>query len=379
MRICVLTVMPSPYMEDFFGAMQADPEFDLRVLYQELAAPDTHWNCSSLPGYAQLLPGRWIPFLGGRLHWNPSVVREMDRSEADLYIVQGYAGFTPQKAMRWLNRTGRPWVFWGEVPGMTRRGRLAAKLRERAMQPLRQARGIAAIGSRAVDAYRDYTGGRIPVANIPYFCETAPFQAVAEPPRRGGEVTILYCGQLIERKGVRDLLEAYRRSRGRCTGLRLILVGTGPLKESLVAGLSQDERANVEFAGFQPIDRLPEQFARADVFVLPSHHDGWGVVMNQALAAGLPLVGSDRVGATDLIQRGWNGEFFKAGDVDGLAEILTQLATDETRRMEYAGHSATLAAEWTPAAGIERWKDLIRQIDLTHPESRSQVAATNRV
>lgn len=379
MKICALTVMPSPYMKDFFGAMHADPEFDLHVLYQELAAPDTHWNRLALPDYAQLLPGRWIPFLGGRLHWNPSVVCEMEHSDAELYIVQGYAGFTSQKAMKWLNRTGRPWIFWGELPGMTRRGRLATKLRERAMQPLRQSRGIAAIGSQAVDAYRNFTGGRIPVANIPYVCETAPFQAAAKLPRKAGEVTILFCGQLIERKGVRELLHAYRRAQSSFAGLRLILVGTGPLEESLIAGLSPDERDTIEFTGFQPIDRLPAQFARADLFVLPSHHDGWGVVMNQALAAGLPLVASDRVGATDLIRPGWNGETFKAGDAAALAGILTKLTTDEKRRNEYAYNSTSLAAEWTLAAGVERWKDLIRQIELTHPQNRPQVATVNRV
>ena len=76
-------------------------------------------------------------------------------------------------------------------------------------------------------------------------------------------------------------------------------------------------------------------FAAADAFVLPSRHDGWGVVVNEALGAGLPIIVSDRVGARDLVQHGGNGFITSVGDIDGLAGALLKLAQSEELRKSY--------------------------------------------
>lgn len=364
MTICFLTVMPSPYMQDFFRALDADDELTIRVLYQEMSAPDTHWESESLPGYAQVLPGKWYPFWGGRLHRNPNVIAELARADAGLYVVQGYAGITSQAAMRWLNRERRAWVFWGEVPGMRKRGWLATKLRDHALQPIRRGPvGIAAIGSRAVEAYRTLTENRIPVANIPYHCDLAPFQgAAAHRSPSTSRRTILYCGQLIERKGLTTLLAAFRGVLEHCPDWQLRLVGTGPLGETLAGMLTDAERSRISFDGFQPVEALPAIFAQADLFVLPSLHDGWGVVLSQALGAGLPLVCSDAVGAKDLIEPGVNGEIFPVGDAAALTTILCRLAGDESLRHRYADESRARSDDWTLASGVRRWKQFLEEV-----------------
>jgi glycosyltransferase involved in cell wall biosynthesis len=372
MKLCFLTIMPSPYMEDCFAALHRDSEIELRVLYQEMTAPDTHWGTQSLPSYASVMKGRWYPFLGGRLHHNPTVTEELAAAAADLYIVQGYAGITSQRAFQWLRKHRKRWVFWGERPGMRSSGLMRNLLRDRALKPvLAGADAIAAIGSLAVSAYKDRLKREIPVVNLPYLCDVQPFQQASDdrPPLRHAQgtgespVTILYCGQLIERKGLDTLLTAFQQLRAAGGNVRLQLVGTGPLETSLKQSVSSANAAFVDFAGFRPVGELPRLFAGADLFVLPSRHDGWGVVVNQALAAGLPLICSEAVGAAhDLIREGWNGYRFAPGDHPALADRLQELIENADRRQQMSHNSRKFSDSWTPETGVALWKELADQL-----------------
>jgi glycosyltransferase involved in cell wall biosynthesis len=369
MKLCFLTIMPSPYMRDFLAGLASDPDLDVQVLYQEQSAPDSHWEVAPLPEWSRVLPGSWIPFWGGRLHWNRGVTAALRDAQADCYIIQGYSGITPQRAMRWLTRNRRPWIFWGERPGMRQLGPPGRWLRERALRPLINGpAGIAAIGSQAASAYRQLVASGIPIANIPYHCELEPFlQAGLERVSDPRHFRVLYCGQLIERKGLRTLLDAFRSAAGETPRLRLKLVGTGPLERELRAMLTPPERDRVEFAGFRPVSELPRLFAEADLFVLPSLHDGWGVVVNQALGAGLPIVCSDAVGAAhDLVVEGGNGLLVPAGECAPLRAALLELATDSERVSRMSEHSRRLAAFWTIPRGVRRWKEFLEPLQSAH-------------
>jgi glycosyltransferase involved in cell wall biosynthesis len=101
---------------------------------------------------------------------------------------------------------------------------------------------------------------------------------------------------------------------------------------------------------------LPEYFGRSDVFVIPSRHDGWGVVVNQALAAGLPVITSNAVGAgVDLVENGANGLHVAAGDVDELFRAMETVAGNPTKAREWGGRSKARARDLTPEAGAEKW------------------------
>ena len=230
------------------------------------------------------------------MHVNRGLIRALTAAVPDLVVVAGYAGLTNQVAMRWLHWRRIPWVFWGEVPGMKPRGGLGAVLRWLAQRPAaRWSDGFAAIGSRAVEAYRRMSRGRCPVANIPYGCDTAPFLAIRRDAHHCKDrLRFLYCGQLIRRKGVDLLLAAFCKAAAVFPKIELVLVGEGPIGTELQSQIPPPIRPRVRFAGFQPVAELPRFFAAADVFVLPSRHDGWGVVVNQAVAAGLPLICSGR-------------------------------------------------------------------------------------
>src|SRR5271157_1611550 len=103
-RLTFLTIMPSPYSLDLFAAMEVDGRIMPRVLYMEMAAPDTYWGQVPLPESAEVLPGGWMNIGGGRVQWNSGVIRAIRMSRPDLVVVSGYNSLTCQQAMRWLHR-----------------------------------------------------------------------------------------------------------------------------------------------------------------------------------------------------------------------------------------------------------------------------------
>ena len=273
--------------------------------------------------------------------------------------------------MWYLHRRGIPFVFWGEVPGFHKRGPLGSFVRRRLQAPLAKASAIAAIGSRASDAYRELFPSK-PIYNIPYFCDLAPFVAARKSAqqRSGETVDILFSGQLINRKGPDVLLAAFNQVCQTDTRLRLLLLGSGPDRASLEAIVPPELSDRVIFLGHRPPDALPAIFAQADAFCLPSRHDGWGVVINEALGAGLPVLVSDAVGAGhDLIQDGYNGRIVPAEDSDALAMALREISDDATREI-MANHAKEIAQRWEINEGVRRWRNASHEILLASRQSK---------
>lgn len=349
-RAAFVSVVPSPYQRDLFAALAERPEIDLRVFYLEAASPDSPWPEKPLAPYESVLPGFWFPLGKARCHWNWRLPAGRD---FDLLVCNTLlTSLTGQWLMRGSWRQRR-WIFWGERPGRR------SALHDQLCAPLHRAAAIAAIGTVAA---RDYAA-RFPeprIFNLPYHCELAPFLVA---PRRApiAEPTFLFCGQMIARKGVDVLLAAFARlDRG-----RLLLVGREAELPALLAPLPAAVRARIEYAGFQAPEALPRFFAATDVFVLPSRYDGWGVVVNQALGAGLPILCSDRVGAgADLVEDEVNGLRFAADDAPALTAALRRCLDAPALLTAWGEASQKRAADWTPAAGAEKWIAAFRDLGL---------------
>ena len=111
--------------------------------------------------------------------------------------------------------------------------------------------------------------------------------------------------------------------------MSLTFAGEGPLRETLVKSVPNELSERVKFPGFQDVDDLPQIFAGHDVFLLPSRHDGWGVVVNQAVASAMPVIATDTVGAAnDLVIDGENGFRIEAGSADSIYEAMKNFVDD---------------------------------------------------
>jgi glycosyltransferase involved in cell wall biosynthesis len=138
----------------------------------------------------------------------------------------------------------------------------------------------------------------------------------------GGEQIVLFVGKLIGVKGLPILIEALASLAASGRAIRLVVVGSGPLAERLAA-MANARSLPASFIGFVNQTRMPEIYAAADVLVLPSYSETWGLVVNEAFACGLPAIVSDRVGcAPDMIMDGLTGTIIPVGNVERLADAV---------------------------------------------------------
>lgn len=181
--------------------------------------------------------------------------------------------------------------------------------------------------------------------------DVVPFMYCTEWKERVEEVdaddklNVLYVGALSKRKNVGELLNAVRRlNPEEQAKVHVGIVGDGDECEELKGIVrAEDYGAETKFYGVQPMSSVPRIMQRYDVLVLPSLHDGWGAVVNEALTLGLYVICSDKCGAKCLLKDSMLGSKYKCGNVSELAELLRtsilktkEIRDDVQKRMSWA-------------------------------------------
>lgn len=356
MKILCFSVTPSPYQRDFFRELFRCSGGELTVYYLESTPDDSPWDAEVLEFWESILPGKVFGRGRVRSHWNWRIPNACD---FDRVIINApLTGVTTCRIFHSLRRYGAPpWFFWGEQL-IARKG--ARGLVQKILSlPLQRARAIVAIG---INAQEDYQR-RFPsqnVVNIPYACDLNAFIEATALRKRSNTCRFLYAGQMIERKGVDVLLKAFARLIGKGIEAELHLVGREGELSGWLAQMPLEVLSSIHYHGFEQPSALPIRFASADVFVLPSRHDGWGVVINQALGSGMPVIASTASGAgNDLVKSGVNGLHIIPSDVASLESAMFQLAT----RLEIREHMSIEALESArrigPAMAAQRWLEVL--------------------
>jgi glycosyltransferase involved in cell wall biosynthesis len=286
-----------------------------------------------------VLPSWAVRFRGSDLHTylvNPTLPYVLLRDGFDVVVVDGWDSFASLAAFALCRVLRKRYVMWAGSTANEPSWRRTVTLPLVRML-VRGSDGYVAYGSRA----REYLIGlgaspeRIAIAYNTV--DIGWYRAKADElrPRRaeirrelglGEGPAVLYVGQLIERKGVDDLLDAYQFLLAKRTDAQLLIAGSGPLESRLRATASSRQLRGVIFAGHVAIPDLPRYYLAADCAVLPSHEEVWGLVLNEAAACGLPLVTTDRVGAgPDLVEPGVNGAIVPAASPPELARALDEV------------------------------------------------------
>lgn len=357
MKVQIVSILPSPYQRDLLGAWHGRGDCAVAVDYLERSCYDSPWPEKPLRGFERVLGAPHVRLGPTRFHFSAVPLKW---KQADVIVLNGYM----HTAAQWILRRSSDWpplVFWGErMRGEF--GGIKGWLQGSLSSPIRYCSGIAGIGQLAcVDYERRYPG--VPQANIPYYTSVVEFSALATERARGNDITVLFCGQMIERKGIDVLLKVFARLAPRFPHCRLRLVGREADIGSRLKCLPPEVCRRIETVGFVPPEALPQEFAAADLFVLPSRFDGWGVVVNQAVASGLPVLTTDAVGAAyDLVEDGVNGRVVPAGIADSLEAALAWYLEDATRLTEASKNAMQRLPELQPETGAARWVSFLQGI-----------------
>lgn len=321
--------MPSFYQEDLFRALVDSGRVDLEVVY----ARDLDDNRRRL-GWERDLGGYTSRVLTGRRLFE---AWRIARAQHDrIHVVNGIwavPAFTV--ALLALTTAGGDYLIYSEAPDPTVRLTISRQwLRATLGRYLAsRTRGLLAISHFAADFYQSLGVPPSRVFPFGYFRKNVtPDDGTIFPRESSNHFELLFVGQVIPRKGVDLLIEAVVPLLLSMTDLRITLVGDGPSRPALedqVRSLGIEER--IRFEGVLGSDRIGERIARADALVLPSRWDGWGLVVNEALAAGVPVIVSDHCGASDLVEPGVNGYVFPTEDAAALRSCIEKLRESPDR------------------------------------------------
>ena len=298
-------------------------------------------------------------------------LQQSDGSPAfDALWVHGYASVNALQAILAANALGIPVLLRAE-------SWLADRVRSPWTLAVKSAffrllgKGIAAvlpIGTVNAAYWTHYFGSSVPqflmpyAVNNDYFASLAKAAAAREPELRAelglsaDRPVILFASKLQERKHADHLVEAYRlfvRDRMQDRPC-LVIVGDGEQRARLEAQVQHLVEAqhltakDVHFAGFRNQSELPRFFQLADVFVLPSRHEPWGLIVNEAMAAGCPAIVSSDVGChADLITDGVEGCVFPVGDVGALAGALHRVFSTPDAAARMGENARRRISTWT--------------------------------
>lgn len=178
---------------------------------------------------------------------------------------------------------------------------------------------------------------------------------------QGDKKVVLFVGRLAEVKGVTYLIEAMRYVEA-----KLVITGTGPLEQEL-RHQAEEFGDKITFLGPKTHKELAEIYASADVFVAPSvtakdgGKEGLGLVLLEAMASGLPVVGSNSGGIPEIIKDNYNGFLVEERDVKGLAEKITEILESEELRKRFSDHGHLTALERDYKKIAEKYYDLLEE------------------
>jgi glycosyltransferase involved in cell wall biosynthesis len=168
----------------------------------------------------------------------------------------------------------------------------------------------------------------------------------------------LFVGRLIREKGIFDLLDAYASlEEVTRANVALVFVGEGPERDELGSRAANISPGSIRVAGFTQREQLAAYYGLAEALIFPTYSDPWGLVVNEAMVCGLPIICTEVAGCVaDLVCSGHNGLVTKPGDVAALTSALQELA-DPVRLKQMGAASVAKIQEYSPAAwaaGIKR-------------------------
>ncbi len=384
-RLAYLVSHPIQYQAPLLRRIAREPGLDLTVFfgsdfsargYQDPGfGVEVAWDTSLLEGYrSRILPAvrdngtvsATTPLSRAIL---PALVDRTGNPAFDALWVHGYASLNALRGIAAAHSLGIPVLLRAESwLGDRPRSPLKLAAKQAFFRCLRpQIAATLPIGSRNAAYWRESLGHDIPQFPVPYAVDNLFFarkaaEAQSHLPDLRTELqldahrpVILFVSKLQTRKHADHLLHALRLLQTQ-THLRpyLLLIGDGEERSNLEdLTRSLDLTGAVRFLGFRNQSQLPAFFALGDVFVLPSRHEPWGLIVNEAMAAGCPVIASSDVGAaTDLITDDVTGFTYPVGDIPALTLALHRTLADPKTAPRLGQAGAARIATWDFEADV---------------------------
>ncbi|MEO6222976.1 MAG: glycosyltransferase family 4 protein [Vicinamibacterales bacterium] len=373
-RVAVVNSHPIQYFAPLYAFLNRDPSVEVTALY----CSDISLRGGMDPGFGQevkwdvdLLEGYASVFLGDARHrvpggfWSlvcPEIWTEIRSGRYDAVWLHGYAYAADLIAFFAAKSRGLAVLYRSETHLGLQRSGWKRRMRDGVLSvAARFVDRFLAIGTANRDYYRSLGVPEARIFDVPYTVDNARFIAAARmsaadrvsarqkfglPPDRP---VILFASKMTPRKHPDDVIKSVARLRDEGLPASLLMVGTGEMETTLRSLVVEYNLAGqVTFAGFVNQAELPKVYALSDVFVLPAENEPWGLIVNEVMCAGVPVIVAAEVGCVpDLVHDGRNGLLTRAGDVASLTAALRRVLTDDDERAGMGQRSLEMIQGWS--------------------------------
>ena len=373
MKLAAIYSHPVQYTAPLFRELASRPGVDLMVYflsrhglevsYDPMFGKAFKWDIPLLDGY----PHQFAPNVGKdsgvggffKLR-NLALVDRLRVARHDAVLIHGYEHFAKWPAFAAAKSVGTRIVFHGESHLNEPRTALRTAVKSVLLRSLfRSFDAFGYIGTLNREYFEHYGVPADKLYLTPYTVDNDFFATkVREAAPRRAEIRaalgindsapiILWTAKLTEVKQPELMLRAFAKVR-RGRPCHMLFVGDGVLRPRIEALVASENIPDVKITGFVNQSRIPEMYAVGDIFAMPSLREPWGLSVNEAMSAGLPVVVSDRVGSSlDLVEQGRNGFIVPFDSVDPLATRLDQLVKDDALRQSFSKRSLEIISRWS--------------------------------
>lgn len=352
-RLAIVTNIPAPYRVPVLNRIAADPRIRLKVFYCNEREPDRSWDLGSFEHDHVFLEGRVFTVRGRYIHHNPEIFRQLADFGPDVVLT---TGFNPTHLYAFAHAASRGIAHVAMTDGTDRSEAHLGLLHRWARRLVfRRSGAFVAASEGGKRLYRSYGIGEDRLFLSP-LCANMDVRWDNVVPRAPG-ADFIFCGRFVQIKNPHFAVQVALRT-AELLGRRtvLLVVGSGPLEHELAAAAARHAgEIEVRLCGFARQDELPGWYASARLLLFPTSWDPWGVIANEACAAGLPVIVSPDAGiANDLVLEGRNG-FVRPLEVEEWARCAVDLLSDETLYQRFSAAARERVSHYNfdnAAAGI---------------------------
>jgi glycosyltransferase involved in cell wall biosynthesis len=370
-RLVIITEIISPYRIPLFNALARRPDVDLHVIFLGEIDPELReWRVykEEIKFSFQVLSS-WRRRIGRyNVLLNAGLWSTLNKSKPQVVVCGGYSYLASWEALLWAQHHRVPFLLWSESNQQDQRRRHAI-IEFLKRRFLGQCDGFVVPGRSAYEYVSAHPVGAKSIFIAPNAVDNQLFAHAAEVARKDeGQYRqrlmlpqryFLFVGRLVREKGIFELLSAYSRLDAELRQqVGLVIVGDGRCRCQMQQLAGRVSPGNIIFGGFVHREELGAYYGLAEALILPTYTDTWGMVVNEAMACGLPVIVSTAAGCSaDLIRENWNGTLVKPRNIDGLELAMRRVATEPDLRRSMGANSARHIRDYSP----EEWAISVEQ------------------
>lgn len=343
----LILIEPAPYVLDFIKVLGADNRKDIMIFFARRRQSQPWRNYETNPSCISFLPRNRLRAM--LLLW-----RLIRQEKTELLHVAGWHGFV--MLFSWAVARIKKVPLFVELDSSLRNGQSGFKNRvKNKIYPHLYSIPTCFLpaGKKGRDYLMDYGVDKSRI--VVHQMTVDVLSTIKNIDRFRGDVTaknnhhicrFLFVGRLIKRKGLSQLLKAFSLVIAQNNLCQLTIVGDGECKSDVLSA-AQDNK-NITYCGHLDGAALLQQYAFSDVFVFPAYDEPWGLVINEAMAASLPVIVGESVGcAEDLVKHGINGFLIPTNDYLNLSDTMLKLADNSDLREKMGQSSRQMIMSWT--------------------------------